>query len=199
MSKQDKLDKIGEEVSVCEKCRLHKGRTNTVPGEGDPDASVVLIGEGPGKNEDQQGSPFVGRAGETLDSLLEENDMDRDSIYITNIVKCRPPNNRDPEDDEVKECTDYLDRQLDIIDPEVIGTLGKYATEYILEQYGFTKKKISEVHGEVYRVKGKNVDKIVPLYHPAASIYNPNLESTMQEDFRKLKDSVEKDESLWNY
>ncbi|MFO8109135.1 MAG: uracil-DNA glycosylase [Thermoplasmata archaeon] len=170
--------KLKESISECTRCRLHKTRTNSVPGEGPYDAQVVFIGEGPGKKEDQEGRPFVGRAGELLNDLLSTADLSREKVFITNVVKCRPPGNRDPRKDEKEACEVYLIQQLDMIKPKVVCTLGNHATAYFLGSAGISKK-----HGMVFK---KNGLTIVPLYHPAAALYNPNLKTAMEEDFRFL-------------
>lgn len=150
-----------------------------MPGEGDHNADIVFIGEGPGKNEDEQGRPFVGRAGELLTELLESVDLSRDEVFITNVVKCRPPDNRDPKADEKKSCRPYLERQLKLIGPKVIGTLGNHATKSLVDETGITS-----IHGEEFEYKEITV---IPLYHPAAGLYNPNLVEDMKEDIKKLK------------
>lgn len=194
----DILRKVASKVSGCERCFLHKERKNVVPGEGDSDAEIMLIGEGPGKNEDIQGKPFVGRAGKLLDELLDSAGMERSSVFITNIVKCRPPRNRDPREDEIEACSKYLDRQIKAVNPDVIGTLGNHATSYIFKKYNLREMRIGKVHGKVYTIHNKHVDKIVPLYHPAAAIYNRELEEVLQADFLKLKKSIEEN-NLWDY
>ncbi len=140
----------------------------------------MLIGEGPGKNEDEQGRPFVGRAGELLTELLRNIGLSRERVFITNVVKCRPPNNRDPKKEEIKKCQPYLNRQIEAIQPEVIGTLGNHATETLIGEKG-----ISKIHGKEFDYEGRI---LIPLYHPAAGLYNPNLKPTMEKDFNKLKD-----------
>lgn len=174
------MEDIGSEVRSCTLCTLSDSRTNPVPGEGDPDADIILIGEGPGKNEDEQGRPFVGRAGELLTELLRNIGLSRERVFITNVVKCRPPNNRDPKKEEIKKCRPYLNRQIEAIQPEVIGTLGNHATETLIGEKG-----ISKIHGKEFDYEGRI---LIPLYHPAAGLYNPNLKPTMEKDFNKLKD-----------
>lgn len=174
------MEDIGSEVRSCTLCTLSDSRTNPVPGEGDPDADIMLIGEGPGKNEDEQGRPFVGRAGELLTELLRNIGLSRERVFITNVVKCRPPNNRDPKKEEIKKCQPYLNRQIEAIQPEVIGTLGNHATETLIGEKG-----ISKIHGKEFDYEGRI---LIPLYHPAAGLYNPNLKPTMEKDFNKLKD-----------
>ncbi len=150
-----------------------------MPGEGDPDAEIMLIGEGPGKQEDEEGSPFVGRAGRLLEDLLGDIGLNRKKVFITNVVKCRPPDNRDPRGDEIETCNPYLERQIDIVEPEVIGSLGNHATETLID-----KKGMKELHGKEFEYEGI---RLIPLYHPAAGLYNPNLKTTMEEDFERLK------------
>lgn len=162
----------------CTKCRLHENRTNAVPGEGASDADVMLIGEGPGEQEDEQGRPFVGRAGDLLNDLLEEVGLDREEVFITNVVKCRPPGNRDPKKDEIETCHPYLKRQIELISPSVIGTLGNHATETLVGEKG-----ISKIHGKEFSFEGT---MLIPLYHPAAGLYNPNLKPEMKEDLEEL-------------
>jgi len=138
----------------------------------------MLIGEGPGEEEDKQGRPFVGRAGKFLDELLDSAGLKREEVFITNVVKCRPPDNRDPKKAEIKACNPYLKRQIQLIDPDVICTLGNHATETLIGKKGITK-----LHGKEFEYQGK---KLVPLYHPAASLYNPNLVEDMIDDFKDL-------------
>ncbi len=156
--------------------------TNLVMGDGNVDADIVLIGEAPGKNEDEQGLPFVGAAGKFLDSMLESANIKRSDVFITNIVKYRPPNNRDPEPDEKKAFWPYLVRQLDVIQPKIVVTLGRHSMEYFLPG-----RKISEIHGQPKRISfGESKIIVVPLYHPAAALYNGGMRATLTEDFNKL-------------
>jgi len=152
-----------------------------VPGEGDNDADIMLIGEGPGKNEDEQGRPFVGRAGDLLTDLLKSAGLSRAEVFITNVVKCRPPENRDPRKSEINKCNPYLNRQIRAIDPRVIGTLGNHATETLVDEKG-----ISKIHGKEFEYEGKI---LIPLYHPAAGLYNPALKETMIEDIQQLAEN----------
>jgi DNA polymerase len=173
------LEKVADEVRGCTKCELARGRTHAVPGEGNPDARVMLIGEAPGFYEDQQGKPFVGNSGNFLNSLIEKAGLTREEVFITNIVKCRPPSNRDPLPDEIDICTsNYLDRQIKAIDPEVIVTLGRFS----MSRY-FPRERISKIHGQAKDVDGR---LIVPMYHPAAALHQGNLRATIEEDFEKL-------------
>lgn len=142
MSSEEMLKEVAVEVSTCSKCNLCKGRTRAVPGEGNPRAKVLFIGEGPGQQEDRQGRPFVGPAGQFLDELLDSINLKRSDVFITNVVKCRPPNNRDPLPEEIAACDDYLDRQIAAIQPHVIVTLGRYSMTKF-----FGNEKISAIHG----------------------------------------------------
>ncbi len=182
------MKKLEEKVRDCRKCPLGELRTNAVPGAGSYDAKVMFVGEAPGYWEDQKGLPFVGRAGRILDELLEGIDLSREEVYITNIVKCRPPNNRDPTEEEIKVCSPYLDRQIDIIRPKVIVPLGRHSMAYILKKFGFEVEPISKSHGktfEAYTLFGKVV--IMPSYHPAVALYRPVMKEELRKDFQKLR------------
>ncbi len=180
--KAAKLAEIAVQIKNCTLCELHKKRTNTVPGDGSYDAEILFIGEGPGQNEDQQGLPFVGRSGEYLNYLLNLIDLDRKAVFITNVVKCRPPENRDPRPDEIAACKPYLDRQIELNDPLVIATLGRFS----MARY-FPKAKISTVHGQPdYR----DSRAYYPLFHPAAALRNPGLRRDMEADIRRLVEVV---------
>ncbi len=173
------LSDIAQVVSSCTLCRLCEGRTNAVPGSGNPHAEVVFIGEGPGKKEDEQGVPFCGASGKFLDELLESINLSRESVFITNIVKCRPPGNRDPLPDEKETCaTTYLDKQLELINPKLIVTLGRHALWHFIPDL-----KISEVHGQPKRYKGR---VYLALYHPAVALYNGGMRETLKEDFQNI-------------
>lgn len=178
------LDAIAAEASVCTKCKLHQSRKNVVPGDGPVNADIMFIGEGPGFHENEQGLPFVGAAGRFLEELLEGIGMSRQSVFITNIVKCRPPGNRDPEAEEIEACSEYLERQIMAINPKVIVTLGRFS----MARY-FPKAKISVIHGRAKNVNGRLV---VPMYHPAAALHQPSLRSVVQDDFAKLPELIEK-------
>jgi uracil-DNA glycosylase len=174
-----KLLEIAKEIVVCPRCELARTRTKAVPGEGNPNAQIMLIGEGPGWHEDQQGRPFIGAAGKFLNELLAIAGLDRESVFITNVVKCRPPGNRDPMPDEIAACAPYyLDRQIDVIDPAVIVTLGRFSMAR-----WFPGEKISKIHGQPKR-DGKRL--IVPMYHPAAALHQSALRGAIEEDFAKL-------------
>lgn len=176
------------QVKICTKCRLSETRTNVVPGEGSHDAEIMFIGEGPGKNEDEQGRPFVGVAGKFLTELIESIHLSREDVYIANVVKCRPPNNRDPLPDEVKACWPWLNQQLTLIKPKIVVLLGRHSLERFLPN-----AKISADHGRALRKNINTLGKIVffPCYHPAAALYNGSLRSTLQKDFKKIPKVIE--------
>ena len=176
------LRKIADAVSACKKCELHFSRSKGVPGEGPSDADIMFIGEGPGFHENMQGRPFVGAAGDFLVELLGGIGLKREQVFITNVVKCRPPGNRDPNPEELQACAPYLERQLQIINPKVIVTLGRFSMARFIPN-----AKISEIHGQPIRVKGKLV---VPFYHPAAALHRPSLRSVVEEDFAALPDLI---------
>lgn len=173
------LTEVHRQIEVCTKCGLWKSRTRAVPGAGDPEARLMFVGEGPGFHEDRQGLPFVGAAGHLLDSLLEDIGLDRSEVFITNIVKCRPPGNRDPQPTEIAACTPYLDRQVAIIRPAVIATLGRFSMAHFLGP----EVTISRVHGRPQRRQGRI---IYPLFHPAAALRQEHYRLALEEDFRRL-------------
>lgn len=174
------LDKIGLDIAGCDQCPLSKQRTHAVPGEGNADADLLFIGEGPGKREDELGRPFVGGAGKFLDEMLTLINLTRKDVFITNIVKCRPPNNRDPEPAEVETCTTlYLYKQINIIKPKLIIPLGRHSMHRFLPE----DFKISQVHGNPYRRKGQ---VFFPLYHPAAALYRGSMRDVLIKDFKKI-------------
>ena len=178
------LDAIAAEVAVCKRCRLHEGRTRAVPGEGSAATEVMFVGEGPGFNEDRQGRPFVGRAGDLLEKLLESIHWTRDEVFITNFVKCRPPDNRDPEPDEMAACAPYLARQLSALDPALVVTLGRFSMGRFRPG-----AKISQVHGTfVPAADGSSPGDALTLslYHPAAALRQASLEDALFEDFQAV-------------
>lgn len=183
MNPQNTLDEIRSEIAQCHRCGLANGRKRTVPGEGPSNADIMFIGEGPGFYENEQGKPFVGQAGKFLDELLAAAGYERETVFITNVVKCRPPGNRDPQPDELSACGDFLDRQIALIQPKVIVTLGRHS----MGRY-FTDAKISRIHGQAAWVNGQLV---VAMYHPAAGLHQPNLKPTIMADFRKLPEIIE--------
>nr|WP_290666253.1 uracil-DNA glycosylase [Ardenticatena sp.] len=172
------LQALEAEVRNCTRCRLCETRTHAVPGEGPVTATIMFIGEGPGFNEDRQGRPFVGAAGRLLTELLMRIGLLREDVYITNVVKCRPPNNRDPQPDEIRACKPYLVRQLRLIDPEVIITLGRFAMERWIPN-----ARITKVHGQGF-LYGHRL--IVPMFHPAAALHKPHWRPQLEEDFDRL-------------
>lgn len=187
---QKKLQEVREAVLKCQKCSLAQTRTNPVVGEGSFNAKIMFIGEAPGFNEDKEGRPFCGQAGKILDELLESVEIPREDVYITNILKCRPPENRDPQQEEILACTPYLEKQIEILNPRVICPLGRYSMKFIFEKYGLKDQlePISKIHGKVFVVKNLFQEiKIIPFYHPAVATYNPNMKSVLLEDFQILK------------
>jgi DNA polymerase len=172
------LSEIAAEVRVCTLCELAQSRTNAVPGTGPEDADVFFIGEGPGWHEDQQGLPFVGASGKFLTELIQRAGLQRDQVFITNVVKCRPPGNRDPLPDEMEACAPYLNRQIDAIDPLVIVTLGRFS----MSRY-FPNERISRIHGQPKKLGRRTV---VPMYHPAAALHQGALRGAIEEDFDQL-------------
>lgn len=175
---QEEIRTVREEVERCTRCELHRSANHAVPGEGNVQARILLIGEAPGYHEDQQGKPFVGNSGKFLTELLEKAGISREDVFITNVVKHRPPGNRDPLPDEIMACSIYLERQIKAIDPDVIVTLGRFS----MAKY-FPGERISKIHGEAKEVGGRYV---VPMYHPAAALHNGSLRSVIEEDFAKL-------------
>ena len=172
------FDILVQQVHNCTLCSLSTKRTKAVPGEGSHSAEIVFIGEGPGFYEDQQGRPFVGPAGKIFDELLSSIGLNRDNVYITNMIKCRAPNNRDPLPGEIKACAPYLDRQLEMIKPKIVVTLGRYSfTRW------FPDESISKARGKLRTWNGLT---IFPMYHPAAALHNPNLRPALENDFIKL-------------
>lgn len=174
------LADVAKRIGGCTACSLCRGRTQAVPGEGNPEADIMLIGEGPGFYEDQQGRPFVGASGKFLDELLATIGLDRRTVYITNVVKCRPPQNRDPQPDEIAACGAHLDEQIRAIAPRVIVTLGRHS----MQRY-FPGEAISRVHGQPRRKDGVIV---VPMYHPAAALHQGSLRKVIEADFARLPD-----------
>ncbi|MEN8240585.1 MAG: uracil-DNA glycosylase [Chloroflexota bacterium] len=179
---QEVLAQIAEQTKNCTQCGLQHSRKRAVPGYGPANAEVVLIGEGPGFHENEQGLPFVGAAGRFLDELLQIAGISRGEVFITNVVKCRPPSNRDPQPEELAACDAYLERQIQAINPKVIVTLGRFSMHKFLPH-----AKISQAHGQAVRIKGRLV---VPFYHPAAALHQPSLRATVEADFAKLPEWI---------
>jgi DNA polymerase len=180
------LAAIADQVKNCTKCNLYKGTTNPVPGAGDIHAEIMFIGEGPGYNEDKQGLPFVGRSGDYLNYLLNLIGLTRNQVFITNVVKHRPPENRDPLPDEIHACKAYLDEQVELINPAVIATLGRFS----MARY-FPNGKISQIHGKP-KFDDEKGRAYYPLFHPAAVLRNPGLRRDMEADIKRLVEVIEK-------
>lgn len=188
MNSVEILREIAAQTAVCTKCELQYSRKLAVPGEGPANAEILFIGEGPGFHENEQGRPFVGAAGQYLEELLASINLKREQVFITNVVKCRPPGNRDPQTEELAACSDYLERQIIAINPKVIVTLGRYSLARFLPN-----AKISDIHGQAVRVHGR---LIVPMYHPAAALHQPSLHSTVDADFKRLPEWMAKAGSI---
>jgi uracil-DNA glycosylase len=182
------LDALAAKISECKKCPLHRGRTKAVPGEGPENAEIMFIGEAPGFHEDQQGRPFVGAAGQFLEELLESIGLSREDVFITNVIKCRPPGNRDPLPGEMKACEPHLERQIELIQPTVVVTLGRFSMAR-----AFPDARISHVHGQARKVAG-----IVyyPMYHPAAALHRPSLRSTVERDMQRIPEIIERADQI---
>ncbi len=188
------LRNIRDEVISCKKCLLYKERIKNgfypVIGEGNHQAKIMFVGEAPGLQEAKTGRPFCGAAGKILDELLDSVSIKRENVYITNILKDRPPKNRDPQKEEIKACIHYLERQIELIKPAVICSLGRYAMEFLMEKFGLENmmEPISKIHGKVFEAKTLFQDiRIVPFYHPAVAAYNPNMKEVLKKDFQVLK------------
>jgi uracil-DNA glycosylase family 4 len=177
------FDELCAQIKSCTRCILHKSRTRAVPGEGPEHPAIMFIGEGPGFHEDQQGRPFVGNAGQFLEELLNGIGLKREHVFITNVVKCRPPGNRDPLPDEIEACRPYLDQQIELLRPKVIVTLGRYSMAR-----AFPNAKISQIHGQPRKIGGV---LYVPMYHPAAALHQPSLRREIEADFHKLPQWLE--------
>jgi uracil-DNA glycosylase len=178
MNRSEILAQTAQEVTTCTRCLLHKSRKKAVPGDGPVQADIMLIGEGPGFHENEQGLPFVGAAGKFLDELLHSIGLQRADVYITNVVKCRPPGNRDPQPEELEACDGYLERQIQAINPKVIVTLGRFSMAKFMPNV-----KISQVHGQARWV---NQRLVVPMYHPAAALHQGALRPVLEQDFAQL-------------
>ena len=184
MSDEQKLEKLAKKIKVCTKCELHRSRKEAVPGEGPTHAEIMFIGEAPGARENEQGRPFVGAAGKFLDQLLEQAGVTRAEVWITNVVKCRPPGNRDPLPDEVETCTsNYLQHQIEIVNPSIIVTLGRHSMGLF-----FKGAKITQIHGQMRQVGDRFV---IAMYHPAAALHQLSLKPAIMADFAKLPGLLE--------
>jgi uracil-DNA glycosylase len=178
------LNEVAEQTAVCTRCMLQYSRKNAVPGAGNPRAEIMFIGEGPGFHENEQGLPFVGAAGQFLDELLADANLNREDVFITNVVKCRPPGNRDPQVEELEACKGYLERQIAAINPDVIVTLGRFSMGHFINN-----GKISGIHGKPFWSNGR---MIVPMYHPAAALHQPSLRDVVKQDFARLPEMIAK-------
>ncbi|MDM7275646.1 MAG: type-4 uracil-DNA glycosylase [Thermoprotei archaeon] len=184
--KSSDYETLVSEILACEKCPLSRSRTRAVPGEGSLDSIIMFVGEAPGKSEDEQGRPFVGAAGKLLNTLLESIGLERGGVYITNVVKCRPPENREPEEPEVRACNPYLVRQLNIVNPKIVVALGRIAGKTLYEMCGLKWHNMRVARREVVKCRvGEASFKLVATYHPAAALYNPGLREELEEDFRE--------------
>src|SRR6266536_3458966 len=188
MSTKEFLEIVAAKVSILSQLDLSKGRTKAVPGEGNPHARIMFIGEGPGFHEDRQGRPFVGPAGQFLEELLASINLKRADVFITNVVKCRPPENRDPLPEEINACNDYLDRQIAAIKPQAIVTLGRYSMAKF-----FGNEKITAIHGRARKEDGYIC---IAMYHPAAGLHRPDLKDTIRADFKKIPRIIAEAERL---
>jgi len=186
MSVQEEIDKLAEKISKCQKCPLYKSATQAVPGGPHPDTKIVFIGEAPGHWEDQKGIPFCGRSGNLLNKLLNRINLDRKDVFICNILKHRPPNNRDPSPEEIETCTPWLKQQLLIIKPKIVITLGRFAMNYFIPNV-----YISKTHGQPKQILWQDLDLLLyPLYHPAAGLRNGSVKEDLIEDFLKIPEII---------
>lgn len=195
-----RLEEIHQMIINCTKCPLYKTRRNAVPGEGSCDAKLMFVGEAPGSREDELGRPFVGQAGKLLDTLLEMISIKRSEVFITNVVKCRPPGNRDPIEEEIATCSPYLIEQIKIIQPKIIVALGRHAARFLFTKAGLRWGNMKAMHGKVYDgvIEGVKV-KLMATYHPAAALYSPKLRPLLERDFQEvlkpLYDRVSREEA----
>jgi len=182
------LEALAAEGARCTQCLLSRGRTKAVPGEGPENAEIMFIGEAPGFHEDQQGRPFVGAAGKFLDELLEIIGLKREDVFIANVIKCRPPGNRDPLPEEIEACKPFLDRQIELIQPKLVVTLGRFSMARV-----FPKARISRIHGQPCKIGGVIY---YPMYHPAAALHQPSLRRTVEEDMRRVPELLKQPEQI---
>ena len=193
MSIEINFKNLKKNISNCKKCELWKSKTNYVFGKGSINTLILFIGEAPGKNEDKFGIPFIGKAGKLLDDLLLHIDLKREDVFITNILKCRPPNNRNPSKNEIINCTEFLNHELDLIQPKIISTLGNFSSNYIFNKFKIPFDKISKIHGKIFSTKTAYGELfIIPQYHPAFAVYNPNNVKILKEDFSNIKNLIKK-------
>ena len=182
MTAEEQLAKLAKEISACKKCPLHETRKMPVPGDGPANAEIMFIGEGPGFHENEQGHPFVGAAGKFLGQLLAQANVTRADVFIANVVKCRPPGNRDPQPGELSACDEHLEAQIRIVNPSIIVTLGRFSMAKFIPDV-----KISAVHGQMRKVGERYV---IPMFHPAAALHQPQLKPSILGDFAKLPDQL---------
>ncbi len=176
------LEALAAEIARCTRCLLHRGRTKAVPGEGPEDAEIMFVGEAPGFHEDQQGRPFVGAAGRFLEELLDSIGLTREDVFIANVIKCRPPGNRDPLPEEIEACKPFLDRQIELIRPQLVVTLGRFSMARV-----FPKARISRIHGQPRKISGV---VYYPMYHPAAALHQPSLRRAVEEDMLRIPELI---------
>jgi DNA polymerase len=189
INQKHQINLLTTSISQCAKCLLSKTRTKVVVGSGALTAQIIFIGEAPGSQEDKQGIPFVGRAGNLFDNLLASISLHRKDVYVANILKCRPPKNRNPKAIEIQQCTPYLEQQLKIINPKIIVPMGNFATRYFCDKFDCTFHKISKLHGKIISMNNEIFSGIIiPLYHPAAAIYNNKLEAILIKDFQIINE-----------
>lgn len=191
MSRLEKMKKIRDEVIACQQCLLYQTRILPVIGQGSHNAKIIFVGEAPGANENRTGRPFCGASGKILDGLLEFIGLNRQDVYICNLLKCRPPSNRDPMPDEINACSSYLERQIEIIKPKVICPLGRYSMYFLMKKFGIENEmqSISQIHGQIFKSReGFHGLAVIPFYHPAVAIYNQNMLPVSKKDFLILKD-----------
>ncbi len=181
------------EIALCRRCELHRSRTKAVPGEGNLYSKIVFLGEAPGKSEDEEGRPFVGAAGKLLTKLIESLGLRREEVFITNVVKCRPPGNREPKVEEISTCSYFTDDIISLINPLLIVTLGNYAGYYIFEMKGGVRwLGVSKMRGKLYRLEILGRERaLIPTYHPAAALYNPQVLAVLQKDFTLIKNYLQ--------
>jgi DNA polymerase len=199
LSARELLDAVASEVVVCVKCPLWKSRKKAVPGVGSPKSRIMFIGEAPGMSEDAKGEPFVGMAGKFLDTLLSQIGFSREQIFITNVVKCRPPRNRQPKTLEIETCTPYLDRQMLTIRPEFVVTLGSHSTAYVFSKAMIPFSSITQARGKLYKAVILGLELTVfPTFHPASALYNPEHKEILEHDFQLLKTKLQRAHSNAN-
>lgn len=194
MSKGEELEQVSQKVASCQRCPLYKTATNSVPGNGSPDSEIMFIGEAPGFHEDQKGVPFCGAAGKLLDELLTLVGLDRSKVFVGNMLKHRPPDNRDPLPEEMEACKDYLDRQMEIIQPKAIVTLGRFSMSKFLP---FGKISIDHGKGKIIEYNGKKYI-FIPMYHPAAALRAGAVDAQLTEDFKKMPEEIKRLEKIIN-